>query len=112
MIFATLASRYLKATFISKAHFAYCITLEVKLVIGVAISKSPTRQNFHKSPDQTKETEEVVQLIGKRVFNEVISRIKQSKYYSISLGSTPDDHIDQLTFILRYLRNTFSLKYL
>ena len=35
--------------------------------------------------------EEVVQIIGKRVFNEVISRIKQSKYYSISLDSTPDE---------------------
>lgn len=48
--------------------------------------------------------EEVVQLIGKWVFNDVISQIKQSKYYSILLNSTPDKGlVDQLTFIFRYL---------
>lgn len=38
------------------------------------------------------------------VFNEVISRIKKSKYYSASVDSTPDEgHVDQLALIFRYL---------
>lgn len=48
--------------------------------------------------------ETFVELVGKRVFDEIISRIKQSKYYSVSLDSTPDEgHVDQLTLIFRYL---------
>ena len=48
--------------------------------------------------------EEVVQLMGKRVFDEIISRIKKSRYYSISLDSTPDEgHVDQLTLICRFI---------
>lgn len=50
--------------------------------------------------------EEILQIIAKRVFNEIIARIKQSKYYSISLDSTPDEgHLDQLTLIFRYLED-------
>lgn len=50
--------------------------------------------------------EEIVELIGKKVFNEIITRIKKSMYYSISLDSTPDaGHVDQLTSISRYLED-------
>src|SRR6218665_2693818 len=35
------------------------------------------------------------------------SRIKESKYYSISLDSTPDEgHFDQLTLVFRYMEKT------
>lgn len=38
------------------------------------------------------------------VLNKIISRIKLSKYFSISLDSTPDEgHIDQLTLVFRYI---------
>ncbi|XP_031345831.1 zinc finger MYM-type protein 1-like [Photinus pyralis] len=48
--------------------------------------------------------EEVVQLMGKSVLDEIIFRIKKSKYYSISLDSTPDEgHVDQLTVTFRYI---------
>lgn len=51
--------------------------------------------------------EEVLKIIGKQVFNEIISRIKKSKYYSISLDSTADEgHIDQLSLVLRYLEES------
>lgn len=50
--------------------------------------------------------EEIVELISKKVFNEIITQIKQSKYYSISLDSAPDNgHVEQLTLILRYLKD-------
>lgn len=68
------------------------------------IKKHGNRGSGHTNYLSSTICEEVVQLIGKRVFNEVISRIKQSKYYSISLDSTPDEgHVDQLTLIFRYL---------
>ncbi|XP_042204329.1 uncharacterized protein LOC121854007 [Homarus americanus] len=50
--------------------------------------------------------EEIVRLMGNEVLNEIISRIKLSKYYSISLDSTPDEgHIDELTLIIRYMEH-------
>ena len=50
--------------------------------------------------------EELVRLMGNQVLNEIISRIKLSKYYSLSLDSTPDEgHIDQLTLIFRYMEH-------
>lgn len=45
-----------------------------------------------------------MEIIGEKVFDEIISRMKQAKYYSVSLDSTPDEgHIDQLTLTFRYL---------
>ena len=45
--------------------------------------------------------------MGKQVLDEIISRIKESKYYSISLDSTADEgHVDQLRLIFRYMENT------
>jgi hypothetical protein len=51
--------------------------------------------------------EEFIELMGKRVLFEITSRIKESRYYSISLDSTPDEgHIDQLTLVFRYMEKT------
>lgn len=49
--------------------------------------------------------EELIEIMGNNVLNEIIiTRIKISKYFSISLDSTPDEgHIDQLTLVFRYL---------
>ncbi|XP_065651225.1 uncharacterized protein LOC136079417 [Hydra vulgaris] len=48
--------------------------------------------------------EELIEIMGNKVLNEIISRIKLSKYFSISLDLTPDEgHIDQLTLIFRYI---------
>ena len=39
--------------------------------------------------------------------NEITSRIKESRYYSVSLDSTPDEsHVDQLTLVFRYMEKT------
>ncbi|XP_025411090.1 uncharacterized protein LOC112684011 [Sipha flava] len=41
----------------------------------------------------------------------IISRIKHSKYYSISLDSTPDEgHVDHLTLIFRYLEENIPVE--
>jgi len=46
-----------------------------------------------------------INVMGKKVLNQIISEVKESKYYSISVDSTPDlTHVDQMTFIIRYVR--------
>ena len=41
-------------------------------------------------------------LMGKQVLDEISGRIKESKYYSISLDSTADKvHVDQIYFIYK-----------
>ena len=48
--------------------------------------------------------DELIHIMAKKVTDEIIAEVKVSKYYSISVDSTPDlSHIDQLTFILRYV---------
>ena len=50
--------------------------------------------------------EELVQLMGRRVLDEIISRIKRSRYYSVILDSTPDEgHVDQLTLVFRFMEH-------
>ena len=48
--------------------------------------------------------EELVEVMGERVLAEIVSRIKKSKYYSLSMDSTTDEgHLDQLTLTFRYM---------
>ena len=45
--------------------------------------------------------------MGKRVLAKFVSRIKRSRYYSVTLDSTPDEgHVDQLTLVFRFMENT------
>ncbi|XP_071970354.1 zinc finger protein 862-like [Engystomops pustulosus] len=51
--------------------------------------------------------EEIIKLMGQRVQQTIIDRIKQSKYYSVSVDSTPDEaNIDQLTIVIRYIEGS------
>ncbi|XP_060861872.1 uncharacterized protein LOC132938900 [Metopolophium dirhodum] len=48
--------------------------------------------------------EELIDLMAKEVLSEIITTIKKSKYFSVSVDSTPDEaHIDQLTIVLCYI---------
>ncbi|XP_069494240.1 zinc finger MYM-type protein 1-like [Ambystoma mexicanum] len=50
--------------------------------------------------------EEFITLISKKVFSAIISELREAKYYSLSVDSTPDVcHIDQLTFTVRYVKD-------
>ena len=43
--------------------------------------------------------------MGQQVLCTILEKVKESKYYSISVDSTPDiSHTDQLTFTLRYIK--------
>lgn len=55
--------------------------------------------------------EELIDEIGNMIFCEIVSRIKKSKIYSISLDGTRDkSHIDQLTIIFRYIEGQFPVE--
>ncbi|XP_045031515.1 zinc finger MYM-type protein 1-like [Daphnia magna] len=48
--------------------------------------------------------EEFVELLAKSVLEFMVAELKQAKYYSTILDSTPDiSHVDQLTFVIRYV---------
>ena len=47
---------------------------------------------------------EFIDIIGDLMLKKIIQETKESKYYRIIVDSTPDlSHVDQLTFILRYV---------
>jgi len=49
---------------------------------------------------------EFINIMGRQVLNAILSELKVAKYYSISVDSTPDlSHIDQMTFIIRYVND-------
>lgn len=48
--------------------------------------------------------EELIKLMADKVRGTIVSEIKEAKYFSVSVDSTPDlSHVDQLTVIVRYL---------
>uniref|UniRef100_UPI00358E3B13 uncharacterized protein n=1 Tax=Myxine glutinosa TaxID=7769 RepID=UPI00358E3B13 len=68
------------------------------------IQQNADRGSGHTSYLSSTICEELLSLMGSRVLNEITSHIKESKYYSILLDSTPDEtHVDQLTLVFRYM---------
>lgn len=50
--------------------------------------------------------DEFITIMGETVLQKITDQIKESKYYSIVLDSTPDvAHVDQLTFVIRYVQS-------
>lgn len=48
--------------------------------------------------------EEFIHLMGERTKQAIVNEIKDSKYFSVIVDSTPDlAHVDQLTFIFRFV---------
>lgn len=48
--------------------------------------------------------EELIELMGNKVLCEISGRLKYSKYFSLTVDSTPDEgHVDQLTVVVRYM---------
>lgn len=49
--------------------------------------------------------------MAKEILNEIITKLKKSKYYSVPVDSTPDEaHIDQLTIVLCYMEGVNTIK--
>ena len=51
--------------------------------------------------------EEVIQIMGEKLLLIITNEVKEAKYFSLSVDSTPDlRHVDQLTIILRYIEKS------
>ena len=48
---------------------------------------------------------EFVQLTAKEITTKIANEVKKAKYYSITVDSTDVTHVDQLTFIVRYVQD-------
>ncbi|XP_060836474.1 zinc finger MYM-type protein 1-like [Rhopalosiphum padi] len=47
---------------------------------------------------------EFIQIMAEKITKQIVEEVKVSKYFSISVDSTPDvSHVDQLSFIIRYI---------
>lgn len=48
--------------------------------------------------------EEIINLVAQKMLQKIINEVKRSKYFSISVDSTPDiSHVDQLVFCIQYV---------
>ena len=48
--------------------------------------------------------EEIIEIMGNQVLAVIVKELQQSKYFSVSIDSTPDiSHIDQLTIVVQYV---------
>ena len=51
--------------------------------------------------------EELIELMGEKVLVAIVKEVLTTKYYSISVDSTPDvSQVDQLTFTVRYVKDS------
>uniref|UniRef100_H2ZTL7 DUF4371 domain-containing protein n=1 Tax=Latimeria chalumnae TaxID=7897 RepID=H2ZTL7_LATCH len=49
-------------------------------------------------------SEEFIALLGEKVFEHIVKELKEAKYFSVSVDSTPDiSNLDQLTCVVRYV---------
>jgi hypothetical protein len=55
--------------------------------------------------------EEIIEIMGDEVLNEIVRRREKAKYFAVSVDSSPDEgHIDQLTVIVRYMVGSNSVE--
>lgn len=48
--------------------------------------------------------EELIEQMGDKILHEICRRVKNSRYFSLTVDSTPDEgHVDQLTVVVRYM---------
>jgi hypothetical protein len=68
------------------------------------IRKNVNQGRGHTSYLSSTICEEIILIMGQQVFSKIISEVRSSKFFSISVYSTPDiSHFDQLTCIIRYV---------
>lgn len=69
------------------------------------IKKYANKGKGHTSYLSSTTCEELITLMGDKLLDTIIEELKASKFYSISVDSTPDVSLsDQLTFIVRYVQ--------
>lgn len=80
---------------------------EYEPLIATHIKEQANKESGHVNYLSSTICEELISLMGDKILNEIVTRIKQSKYYSVSVDSMPDEaHIDQLTIVVRYIEQS------
>ena len=64
------------------------------------IRKNANQGRGHTSYLSSTTCEEIILIMGQQVFSKIMSEVRSSKFFSVSVDSTPGiSHCDQLTFI-------------
>ncbi|KAL4084120.1 hypothetical protein QTP88_027955, partial [Uroleucon formosanum] len=80
---------------------------EYELILATHLKEHANKGSDHVNYLLSTICEELIRCMGDKVLTEIVSRIKKSKYYSVSVDSTPDEsHIDQLTIVVRYMEGS------
>ncbi|KAE9541313.1 hypothetical protein AGLY_004558 [Aphis glycines] len=96
---------------IAEISFYWCqvlkrIVSKIKFISerGLSLKDHTNKKSGHTNYLSSTICEELIDLMAKDVLGEIITRIKKSKYYSVSVDSTSDEaHIDQLTIVVLYM---------
>ena len=71
------------------------------------IRKNANQGRGHTSYLSSTTCEEIILIMGQQVFSKIMSEVRSSKFFSVSVDSTPDiSHCDQLTCIICYVLPT------
>ncbi|XP_065654627.1 zinc finger MYM-type protein 6-like [Hydra vulgaris] len=87
--------------FCAKNNLALRGTTEDTVAEHIASVKAKKTTTSYFSP---RIQNELIELLGQKVRNEILSNIKEAKYYSVLFDCTPDaSHKEQMTQIIRYV---------
>ncbi|KYN20533.1 Zinc finger MYM-type protein 1 [Trachymyrmex cornetzi] len=116
VVIKTLASRGLsfrghEEKFGSNKNGNYMMLLEViakyDSFLADHINKVGNPGRGHTSYLSSTICNEFIQIIAHKVVSKIIDEIRDAKYFSIIVDSTPDiSHIDQLSFVVRYINKS------
>ena len=80
---------------------------EYDAFIAQHIQQHANRGRGHTNYLSSTTCEELIGLLGESVLGKIIEEVKEAKYFSITVDSTPDNsNIDQLTCCVRYVAKT------
>jgi hypothetical protein len=68
------------------------------------IEKHGNQNSGHVNYLSSTTCEELIEIMADEVLQIIIKRVKEAKYFSVSVDSSPDEaHIDQLTVVIKYM---------
>ena len=71
------------------------------------IRKNSNQGRWHTSYLSSTTCEEIILIMGQQLFSKIMSEVRSSKFFYVSVDSTPDiSHCDQLTCIILYVLPT------
>ena len=84
---------------------------EYDTFLAAHIQQHANRGRGHTNYLSSTTCEELIHLLGTHVIKEIVSRIRQAKYFSFTVDSTPDNsNVDQLTLVVRYMEDKYPVE--